>query len=289
MERWLEPLYDAEAMRAVDSWAIEGAGVPSLELMETAGRALAEVAERHATGGPVRVVCGKGNNGGDGLVAARHLAGAGHEVEVLLLWPAAELSADATANLDRFDGEVRELAVGEAEAALAGSGVVDRRDLRHRLQRRAARPGRRRDRGDQRLRRPRGRRRHRLRRRRLDRRGRGRGGRRRARRSAFTPPSSATGSRRASATPGELEVAPIGIPDGAPDRPSGGLIRTSVLELLAGARPGLDQVHLRAGADRRRLARAHRAPPAWPPPRRPAPAPATRPSPFRPSSSPSSR
>ena len=124
MERWLEPLYDAEAMRAVDSWAIEGAGVPSLELMETAGRALAEVAERHATGGPVRVVCGKGNNGGDGLVAARHLAGAGHEVEVLLLWPAAELSPDATANLDRFDGEVRELAVGEAEAALAGSGVV---------------------------------------------------------------------------------------------------------------------------------------------------------------------
>ena len=124
MERWLEPLYDAEAMRAVDSWAIERAGVPSLELMETAGRALAEATERHAADGPVRVVCGKGNNGGDGLVAARHLADAGHRVEVLLLWPAAELSVDSTANLDRFHGEVRELAAGEAEAALVGSGVV---------------------------------------------------------------------------------------------------------------------------------------------------------------------
>ena len=44
---------------------------------------------------PARVVCGKGNNGGDGLVAARHLAETGYEVEALLLWPAAELSPDA--------------------------------------------------------------------------------------------------------------------------------------------------------------------------------------------------
>ena len=124
MESWLEPLHDAETMRAVDAWAIDEQGVPSLELMEAAGRALAEAAEEVAHQGPARIVCGKGNNGGDGLVAARHLAAAGHEVEVLLLWPAAELSGDAAANLERFEGAVRELADGEASGALAGSGVV---------------------------------------------------------------------------------------------------------------------------------------------------------------------
>jgi NAD(P)H-hydrate epimerase len=124
MESWLEPLHDAASMRAVDSWAIDERGVPSLELMEAAGAAVAVAAEEVADSGPVRVVCGKGNNGGDGLVAARHLAGAGHEVEVLLLWPAGELSADASANLERFDGTVRELADGEPAAALAGSGAV---------------------------------------------------------------------------------------------------------------------------------------------------------------------
>ena len=48
------------------------------------------------------VVCGKGNNGGDGLVAARVLAETGYEVDALLLWPADDLSGDAKANLERF-------------------------------------------------------------------------------------------------------------------------------------------------------------------------------------------
>ena len=87
MESWLNPLYDAEGMRAVDRWAIEELGVPSLELMEAAGRAVAEAVAELAPEGPVRVVCGKGNNGGDGFVAARLLAGMGFEVEALLLWP----------------------------------------------------------------------------------------------------------------------------------------------------------------------------------------------------------
>src|ERR1700709_1124750 len=101
MEPWLRGLYDAEGMRAADSWAIEDQGIASLELMEAAGRAVAEAVARLSPQGPVRVVCGKGNNGGDGLVAARLLREMGFEAEALLLWPAAELSRDAAANLDR--------------------------------------------------------------------------------------------------------------------------------------------------------------------------------------------
>src|SRR5437667_174512 len=123
MEDWLDPLYDAEGMRAADRWAIEERGVASLELMEAAGAAVAEAAAEVASGGPARVVCGKGNNGGDGLVAARHLARIGFEIETLLLWPANELSPDAGANLRQLDGGVREVAAAEVAAALAGSGV----------------------------------------------------------------------------------------------------------------------------------------------------------------------
>ena len=121
MESWLSPLYDAEGMRAVDRWAIEEIGVPSLELMENAGRAVAETVAELALDGPVRVVCGKGNNAGDGLVAARHLAAMGHEVEALLLWPAAELSGDAATNLERTAAEQVE---GDLTPRLADSGAV---------------------------------------------------------------------------------------------------------------------------------------------------------------------
>jgi NAD(P)H-hydrate epimerase len=122
MEPWLRGLYDAEGMRAADSWAIEDQGIASLELMEAAGRAVAEAVARLSPQGPVRVVCGKGNNGGDGLVAARLLRGMGFEAEALLLWPAAELSGDAAANLDRLGGGIE---VGDdIGARLAGSGAV---------------------------------------------------------------------------------------------------------------------------------------------------------------------
>lgn len=124
MESWLQPLFDAAGMRAADSWAIDEQGVPSLDLMETAGEAVAEAVRDVATGGPVRVVCGKGNNAGDGLVAARRLAGTGFEVEALLLWPAGELSPDASTNLERFDGETREVAPDDLRGALSGSGAI---------------------------------------------------------------------------------------------------------------------------------------------------------------------
>ena len=125
MEPWLRGLYDAEGMRAVDRWAIEDQGVDSLALMEAAGRAVAEAVARLAPQGPVRVVCGKGNNGGDGLVAARLLRGMGFEAEALLLWPAAELSDDAAANLRRLDdavGRDRALSGGDGSG---GSGAVE--------------------------------------------------------------------------------------------------------------------------------------------------------------------
>jgi NAD(P)H-hydrate epimerase len=121
---WLDPLYTAREMGAVDRWAIDERGVPGLELMEAAGAALARETARSAAEGPIRVLCGKGNNGGDGLVAARHLRATGFDVDVLLLWPAGELSGDAAANLERLEGGHRELDAGDAAAALAGSGAI---------------------------------------------------------------------------------------------------------------------------------------------------------------------
>jgi hydroxyethylthiazole kinase-like uncharacterized protein yjeF len=123
MEDWLDPCLDADQMRATDRWAIQDQGVPSLQLMETAGRAVAEAAAESAGAGRAAVVCGKGNNGGDGLVAARALREMGFEVDALLLAPGEQLSEDARANLERFDG-ARHVGVGELPAALDGAGVV---------------------------------------------------------------------------------------------------------------------------------------------------------------------
>jgi ADP-dependent NAD(P)H-hydrate dehydratase / NAD(P)H-hydrate epimerase len=121
MQDWLEPLFEAAEMRAVDAWAIDEQGVPSLDLMERAGIGLARVAAEAARSGPVRVVVGKGNNGGDGLVAARVLREDGHEVDVLTTAPVEELHGDALANLERLPGAPPE-AFGAAR--LDGSGVV---------------------------------------------------------------------------------------------------------------------------------------------------------------------
>ncbi len=75
-----------EEVREIDRLAAEMYGVPVDTLMENAGRAVAEaVAERTSPSCPVVAVCGWGNNGGDGFVAARLLAERGYEVEVLAL------------------------------------------------------------------------------------------------------------------------------------------------------------------------------------------------------------
>lgn len=118
---WLDPLYEAAEMRAVDAWAIEQQGVPSLDLMERAGAGLARVVAAVAGDGPVRVVIGKGNNGGDGLVAARLLRAEGRAVDVLAVADLGDLQGDARANLDALPGAPPEPFALER---LEGSGVV---------------------------------------------------------------------------------------------------------------------------------------------------------------------
>ena len=80
----MRPILTAAAMRAAEQAAVDG-GTSVEVLMERAGAALAEAAYRFAGPKPVLILCGPGNNGGDGLVAARHLAERGVEVRVASL------------------------------------------------------------------------------------------------------------------------------------------------------------------------------------------------------------
>jgi hydroxyethylthiazole kinase-like uncharacterized protein yjeF len=102
---WLTPLPDAQAMRAVDRWAIEQRGVPGLELMERAGAGVAREVSRRVPDGVVAVLCGKGNNGGDGLVVARLLRETGREVLVVCTAPPEQFQGDAATNLERLPGK----------------------------------------------------------------------------------------------------------------------------------------------------------------------------------------
>jgi len=135
-------------IREIDRLAIEEWGLPGPVLMENAGRGCAEQAQRMLDAsckarerGKVVVVCGKGNNGGDGFVAARYLHKWGHQVEVILACPQDEVRGDARIHLDvlaRTEVPVlrvlkpaqvaeAERVLGEAEIivdALLGTGVT---------------------------------------------------------------------------------------------------------------------------------------------------------------------
>jgi NAD(P)H-hydrate epimerase len=131
LPEWTEPLLDAEQMRATDRWAIETKGIPSLDLMERAGAGLAAVIAQRSPSGRVAIVCGKGNNGGDGLVAGRLLREAGRDVDVLAVWPPDTLSGDAAEQLRRLPGEPpRDFSAGTLEGAavivdaLLGTGTT---------------------------------------------------------------------------------------------------------------------------------------------------------------------
>lgn len=118
---WLDPLPDAREQRALDEWTIGERGIPGVELMERAGTGLAELTGELAPSGRVVVVCGKGNNGGDGLVAARVLRERGRQVDVLLLGDPGELRGDAATNLERLPGPA---VLAFSEDALSGAAAI---------------------------------------------------------------------------------------------------------------------------------------------------------------------
>ncbi|MEZ5815584.1 MAG: NAD(P)H-hydrate dehydratase [Hyphomicrobiaceae bacterium] len=117
-------LLTTDEMGRADKRAVE-LGVPSLTLMENAGRAVADAAVRIiAPGTPVVVLCGPGNNGGDGFVAARLLRKAGHPVEVGCLVAPATLKGDAAEMAKRWRGRTRIDCLALVETANAGL-IVD--------------------------------------------------------------------------------------------------------------------------------------------------------------------
>jgi ADP-dependent NAD(P)H-hydrate dehydratase / NAD(P)H-hydrate epimerase len=106
-----------EEMGQADRLAVT-AGVASLTLMENAGAAVAAEASRMLNpGGRVVVLCGPGNNGGDGFVAARHLAEDGFRVDLALLGPRDALKGDAATMARKWSGQVEPLAFASLDGA----------------------------------------------------------------------------------------------------------------------------------------------------------------------------
>jgi ADP-dependent NAD(P)H-hydrate dehydratase / NAD(P)H-hydrate epimerase len=124
----------AAQMREVDRLTTERYGVPSLELMENAGTRVAEFLRREYEGlerRPIAVLCGKGNNGGDGLVAARLLARDGARPAVYLFGRPEDLQGDAAVNLKRWQeagGRIENITEAKdweaAREEVARSGIV---------------------------------------------------------------------------------------------------------------------------------------------------------------------
>lgn len=110
----------AAEIRALDAGAIE-AGISSILLMETAGRGAADLLLDRARPRRVVVLCGKGKNGGDGLVVARRLHVAGVGAAVLLVGRAAELSGDPATNLAAARAAGIEVLEAPDEAAVAAA------------------------------------------------------------------------------------------------------------------------------------------------------------------------
>lgn len=97
-------LFTAKEMRELDRLTIENHRVPSLELMENAALALSDAAERMAKNKTAAIFCGSGNNGGDGVAAARILAERGFAVRVFTVGSRDRLSHDCSAMADRLAG-----------------------------------------------------------------------------------------------------------------------------------------------------------------------------------------
>lgn len=123
------PVLTAAAMRRADQTAIQSFGIPGFTLMESAGRASAEIIVDvldSAAGDSVLILCGKGNNGGDGLVIARQIAQYGYPVQVVLLGGSASLSEDARANLELLNKLIENDPEVDVKVTLIGDWKMDR-------------------------------------------------------------------------------------------------------------------------------------------------------------------
>lgn len=121
----MTPVLSRAQMRAYDRYAIENGHVPSIVLMENAARGAADVIV-HLLGPPspgrIAVVCGAGNNGGDGFAVARHLLARGFDVAAVLAAAGAKLTGDALVNREAYvalEGRYAELAEGDMAPLLA--------------------------------------------------------------------------------------------------------------------------------------------------------------------------
>ena len=92
------PPLTRDQVRQVDQIAIEQYGVPGIVLMENAGRGAAEIIDQIAGSGTIAILCGSGNNAGDGYVVARHLQLAGRDVRIISIVECASLRGDARIN-----------------------------------------------------------------------------------------------------------------------------------------------------------------------------------------------
>ena len=120
------PILTREQTRALDRRAIDEYGISGLVLMENAGRGCVDVLERLGIHGSVVILCGKGNNAGDGFVIARHLEIRGHQCRVLLLCPTEELRGDAAANfaiLQKSNVPIISMAAQRAESCSTTMGL----------------------------------------------------------------------------------------------------------------------------------------------------------------------
>ena len=99
----MEVVVTSAEMQTCDRYAIDTLKIPGLILMENAGRGVVDMMEKHfgsMTGKTVVILCGKGNNGGDGYVVARHLFNRGAKVVVGVLGKGAEIKGDAKVNFE---------------------------------------------------------------------------------------------------------------------------------------------------------------------------------------------
>lgn len=121
-------VFTRDQVRQVDRRATDEYGMSGLVLMENAGRGTVDVLEQLGIAGPIVILCGKGNNAGDGFVIARHLDIRGHTCRVLMLCAAEELSGDAATNfliLQKTDVPIDEFSGRAGSATPDIAWVVD--------------------------------------------------------------------------------------------------------------------------------------------------------------------